>query len=542
MPKITNDRPNIQKALSERTFTTPHSGKYLDLAEDLSGWEFAPRKHEVVCAIALTENNEVLLTKQHRIPLNLSVIDFPAGLVGDEPSRSNEGLLSAVQNELAEEVGAEGKDILYQFTKPTSPGLTDERVAYFLISDAKQIHSGGGVEGENITVHKIPIESVLEWLTNERLSGALVDPKVDVGLRLIEEKIIGREFYSPILGHRVHLSQDKARALLLGTAIGDALGLALETMSPSEIREKYGWVTSIQSPGDHKWFKGCLPGEQSDDTQLTLALMAALNSEVTFNAKAVAEELVNAMKTSTLGWGSTTKDSVDRLAQGVSPKLSGIPRGPHRGTGNGVAMRIAPLALYAVVKGLTEDELVDLVVQTAQMTHATSLGVSSGLAQVAATLYCLSVAPEEFNGGDFIDFILRFTERGREFYPETLQDDITVPLSYLKDHQELRHDEIRENLGDGGCYAFTSIPFTYAYFLRNNGGIAALYDVINAGGDTDTNGAMVGALLGALHGTKVFPENLVSGVLSSQRLKDSADLFSFRFGIKGVDVTTHPLG
>jgi ADP-ribosylglycohydrolase len=50
------------------------------------------------------------------------------------------------------------------------------------------------------------------------------------------------------------------------------------------------------------------------------------------------------------------------------------------------------------------------------------------------------------------------------------------------------------------------------FFLKNPYSIDSLYEVINAGGDADSNGSMVAALLGALNGPFIFPSHLVHGL------------------------------
>ena len=63
------------------------------------------------------------------------------------------------------------------------------------------------------------------------------------------------------------------------------------------------------------------------------------------------------------------------------------------------------------------------------------------------------------------------------------------------------------------------------FFVRNPLSIDALFDVVSAGGDTDTNGSMIGALLGALHGTAILPAHLVDGLQDREAIIEVADQF-----------------
>ena len=86
-----------------------------------------------------------------------------------------------------------------------------------------------------------------------------------------------------------------------------------------------------------------------------------------------------------------------------------------------------------------------------------------------------------------------------------------------------------EEFGGGSCYCYNSVPFTYGFFLQNPHSVESLYDVINAGGDTDSNGSMLGALLGALHGTSIFPQHLIDGLVEREKVLEVAQRFAEKF-------------
>mgnify|MGYP001607376832 FL=1 len=101
----------------------------------------------------------------------------------------------------------------------------------------------------------------------------------------------------------------------------------------------------------------------------------------------------------------------------------------------------------------------------------------------------------------------------------------------LIDIRLITNQEIIDTFGGGTCYVYNSLPFTYAFFFRNPTSIETLYDVVNSGGDTDTNGSMCGALLGALNGTAIFPQHLVDGLVGKEKILDVAERFCDAFNI-----------
>lgn len=153
-----------------------HEGCHLELVET-DGWEFVRRRRtrDVVGVLAITGEGELLLVEQARIPTGSRVIELPAGLVADERP---EGLLEAAARELEEETGWRPGRLERLWTGPSSAGLTDERVTLVRARDLVQIHAGGGVDGERILVHRVPLDRLDIWLAEQESRGCLVDLKV----------------------------------------------------------------------------------------------------------------------------------------------------------------------------------------------------------------------------------------------------------------------------------------------------------------------------------------------------------------------------
>lgn len=338
------------------------------------------------------------------------------------------------------------------------------------------------------------------------------------------------------------MTKDKVCGMMLGVAIGDQLGMPVETYTLEKIKERHGRITEYIDPdADHKWFGG-MKSRWTDDTQLTLAVAESLIAKKCIDMDDMAARHVESyQKEGDLGWGKSTRDSVKRLAAGTHWSKSGSPEG----FGNGVAMKVAPIGVYLVSFFNTprsernhKIEFIEhQIAHLANMTHSTLLGVESGLVQAGVIAYCLHF--HQSSNFDELNFVagagnrcltaLNFREwdfsekslASRLLATELAPDSIYFPI------------ENKLKLFKGATsYVYDSLPFSYSMFLENPTSIETLYNTINAGGDTDTNGSMVGALLGALNGTKIFPQHLIDGLWQKERILDTADRLSETFGIK----------
>ncbi|HSP34204.1 MAG TPA: NUDIX hydrolase [Thermoanaerobaculia bacterium] len=163
-------------------------GKRVLLLEN-DGWEFVERKKgkEAVAIIARTDDDRVILTEQFRRPVQAPVIDWPAGLVGDEEPGATPD--STARKELKEETGYECESVELLANGPTSPGITSEIVSLYRAVGVRRVGSGGGVGGEDIEVHAIPVSALADWLKKQNGAGKIVDLKVWSGLYFLYETL-----------------------------------------------------------------------------------------------------------------------------------------------------------------------------------------------------------------------------------------------------------------------------------------------------------------------------------------------------------------
>ncbi|HZK79759.1 MAG TPA: NUDIX hydrolase [Humisphaera sp.] len=159
------------------------AGKYLRLMRK-GKWEYVDRTGTggAVGIVAITDDAKLLLVEQYRAPVDKYVIELPAGLVGDEPGQERESVLVAARRELQEETGYDAGEISFLVSGPTSPGMNSEIIALVLAGKLQKLHAGGGVEGESIVIHEIPLTQVEIQLKEWIAQGKLVDLKVYAGL------------------------------------------------------------------------------------------------------------------------------------------------------------------------------------------------------------------------------------------------------------------------------------------------------------------------------------------------------------------------
>src|SRR5690606_15368825 len=164
-----------------------HEGKWLRLVKR-GRWEWCERTHSAqglaVLVVALTPDDEVLFVEQHREALGAPAIEMPAGLIGDD--HDDDTIEEAARRELVEETGWEPGRVDVLLAGPTTAGMSNERIVFVRARDLRKVGEGGGVGGENITVHAVPREQVPAWLMQKHAEGYELDLKLWAGLWMID--------------------------------------------------------------------------------------------------------------------------------------------------------------------------------------------------------------------------------------------------------------------------------------------------------------------------------------------------------------------
>ncbi len=148
-------------------------------------WEYVSRSRGIRAAVILAvDDDHVLLVEQYRVPLGKNCIELPAGLVGDHDDNADEDAAIAATRELEEETGyrADVMEDCGEFF--SSPGMVSESFSLFKAGGLTKVNEGGGVPGENITVHRIALTDLSDFIENKRSEGAGIDVKLLLLLQL----------------------------------------------------------------------------------------------------------------------------------------------------------------------------------------------------------------------------------------------------------------------------------------------------------------------------------------------------------------------
>jgi ADP-ribose pyrophosphatase len=140
-------------------------------------WEYVSRTRGIHAAVILAlVDGDVLLVEQYRMPLGASCLELPAGLVGDEAE--GEAAEAAAIRELEEETGYRAEHMVELGRYFASPGMSAEGFTLLRAEGLTRTGEGGGVEGENIVVHRVPVAEVPAFVASRRAAGCAVDAKM----------------------------------------------------------------------------------------------------------------------------------------------------------------------------------------------------------------------------------------------------------------------------------------------------------------------------------------------------------------------------
>lgn len=172
--------------------TSHFEGRYLAIREK-DGWEYASRTNAsgVAVIVPVTLDQRLLLVEQFRVPVQTRVLELPAGLVGDGAD-AGESMVLAAHRELEEETGYRATHMEFLMECPSSAGMSDEMISFFLATGLQRVGPGGGDASEDIEVHAVPLADVADWLVQWAAGGAMLDPKVFTALYWLKERSEGR--------------------------------------------------------------------------------------------------------------------------------------------------------------------------------------------------------------------------------------------------------------------------------------------------------------------------------------------------------------
>lgn len=168
--------------------TVEWQGRFLEVHRK-GNWEYAARTRSIGAAVilALTDADEIILVEQMRVPLGRPCIELPAGLVGDLDGDLDcgETATDSAARELEEETGftAAQWEAIGEFA--TSPGMSSEMFTLFRATGLTRTGPGGGVPGEDITVHVVPLAALDGFIAAQRARGVAIDCRIALALDLV---------------------------------------------------------------------------------------------------------------------------------------------------------------------------------------------------------------------------------------------------------------------------------------------------------------------------------------------------------------------
>lgn len=280
--------------------------------------------------------------------------------------------------------------------------------------------------------------------------------------------------------------------ILYGVAVGDALGVPVEFKSREHLKQNP--INTVQGFGTHD-VRG---GVWSDDSSLTFCLAESINEG--FNLNLLAQKFI-AWKDynywTPQGWvfdiGISTRIAIEKLAEGISPEMSG--GFSENDNGNGSLMRILPLVVYHKDKPIAER--FEITKQVSSITHA-------HLRSVIGCFYYLEFAKQIMEGKDKFEIYQDLKKEVTDFLKS-----LHINTSEIEIYARLLNGniyELEEDKISSSGYVVHTLEASIWCLLKTDNYIDAVLKAINLGKDTDTTGAVTGGLAGMLYGFETIPK------------------------------------
>jgi ADP-ribosyl-[dinitrogen reductase] hydrolase len=296
----------------------------------------------------------------------------------------------------------------------------------------------------------------------------------------------------------------RAQGCLLGQFAGDALGALVEFQDASQIRSRYPDGPRMIMDGG-VW--NTIGGQPTDDSEMALCLARAIVKAGTYDAETVARAYAEWLDSAPFDIGGTTRAALSAASRALrqADPVADASRAAalQDSEANGSLMRISPLGIFGAA--LPPTNLVKLARIDAGLTHpnmicrmagavfaaAVAYAIRTGRGAQATYDYALSVARSEEVAEPLLNRLVQAADRGPEQYTGWVL-----------------------NAFQNGFYRL----------LHSSSFEEGVIDTVRSGGDTDTNAAIAGALLGAVHGRDAVPKQWVDRILSCRPIKGMAEI------------------
>jgi len=287
--------------------------------------------------------------------------------------------------------------------------------------------------------------------------------------------------------------KSKFRGALLGTAVGDALGAPVEGRSMEKVRSVYG--------EEKVWTM--VNGRYTDDTEMMIGVAESLIRIRGFNGADMARTFIQNFDVKR-GYGPGSTGALRMIREGenwdtASKKLFG----GEGSYGNGAAMRIAPVGLFYYDD---TDALREAAYKSSMITHSHELGKEGAALQAFAVALAVRGQKE-----GMLSELEAFVQNN--VYKEKIR-----LIGLLLEKAPPTKKEVIAKLGNGMA-AFNSVPTAIHSFLHAGSFEEGVVSAVSLGGDTDTIGAMSGAISGAYYGDSAIPREWVKQLEAGEKGK-----------------------
>jgi len=317
-----------------------------------------------------------------------------------------------------------------------------------------------------------------------------------------------------------------AKDILLGTAIGDAIGFPVQFIPRKTVQKNP--VTDMEKC---RTFESS-PGIWSDDTSLSLCLADSLCSG--YNLQDIADKFVKWLfdglwtpNNRAFDVGRTTMRAISNLRNGMEPKLAGLNR--EIDNGNGSLMRILPLIPH--IYGLVEEQQIQIISEVSSLTHRHPRSILACIFLCKfgmAYLNCQNTNIAFVNTQKEIKRLLS----QKEFKNEHSHFDRLINLTY-EQFRNIAEDDIKST-----GYVIDTLEASLWSIFNNHNFKDSVLCAVNLGNDADTVGAITGALAGIIYGYDTIPHEW----LNTLARKDDIIKLADQLEINGntIDISKRP--
>ncbi|MDP1825208.1 MAG: ADP-ribosylglycohydrolase family protein [Archangium sp.] len=277
--------------------------------------------------------------------------------------------------------------------------------------------------------------------------------------------------------------QERASGALWGQAVGDALGTTVEFQDQLGIatRAPSAWPRELIGEGPFQ----LLPGQVTDDTELALCLARSLAKLGRYDGEDVAGAYARWRRSGPFDCGQATDQAFGRsldTGPGLAERMR--QRASRKTQANGSLMRSSPLGIFGA--SLPREVLAQLARADSTLSHP------DAVCQAACAVFVTTVAEAISTGLG-----------GSELYARALAFAADSPV---RDTLEAAAKELPVSDGESQGWVRLALQHAFFHLAHSTDFEAALVQTVSMGGDTDTNAAIVGALLGATLGVEAIPK------------------------------------